>query len=98
MRGQNRTSQALVWLLCGAALFSGCAHKKAYKKAIEYEKSGRYVEAARKDLEALDKKPDYKEAMAHLKHIAPLAYQEALGHAETFESNAQWIEAVQSYV
>lgn len=97
MRQQNTASPALVWLLCGIVLLSGCAHKKAYKQALAYEKSGRYVEAARKDLEALDKKPGFDEPLAHLRKIAPFAYQELLGQAETLEGNAQWIEAAQNY-
>jgi len=97
MRLQNHETLAFISLLCSAALFIGCAHKKAHQRALEYEKSGRYVEAARKELEALDKKPDYEEALAHLQQVAPLAYQELLTRAETFEANAQWIESVQSY-
>ncbi len=98
MRFQGRNSRLLIALGCGAALlFDGCAHKKAHKKALEYEKSGRYAEAARKELEALDEKPDYEEALAHLQKVAPLAYQELLRLAETNESNAQWIEAVLNY-
>jgi hypothetical protein len=57
--------------LCGLAFFSGCsASKKAHKQALEYEKSGRYAEAARKDLDALDKKPDFEKALTHLKAIS----------------------------
>jgi len=97
MKLQNHGTLALISFLCSAALFTGCAHKKAYMRALEYEKSGRHVEAARKDLEALDKKPDYEEAFAHLQQVAPLAYQELLTRAETFEVKAQWLEAVDSY-
>jgi len=97
MKFPNKKTLALVWLLCSVALLASCAHKKAHKKALEYEKSGRHAEAARKDLEALDKKPGYEKALAHLQQVAPLACQELLNRAETFESNAQWIEAVQSY-
>ncbi len=97
MRRQNTALQALAWFLCSLVLLGGCAHKKAHKRALEYEKSGRYVEAALQELEALDKKPDYEEALAHLQEIAPSAYQELLRRAETLEGNAQWIEALQSY-
>jgi tetratricopeptide (TPR) repeat protein len=97
MRLQRHNRRALVWLLCGVALLSACAHKKAYKAAVKYEKSGRYADAARKDLEALDKKPDYEDALMHLRQIALLAYQELLNQAETFESSSQWVEAVYSY-
>ena len=97
MKLQNHRTPAFIALLCSAALVIGCAHKKAHKRALEYEKSGRYVEAARKDLEALDKKPGYEEALAHLQQVAPSAYQELLTRTETFEANAQWLEAVQSY-
>lgn len=98
MRLNRSFPSAVVWLLCGLAFLAGCSsHKKAHKQALEYEKSGRYVEAARKDLDALDKKPNFEKAMAHLKEIAPSAYQELLSRAETLESNAQWIEAVQTY-
>lgn len=87
----------LVWVIVSwmfIVFVSGCAYKKAYKKAVEYEKSGRYVEAAEKDLEALDKKPDYKDALQHLQTIAPRAYEELLNRAETYETNLQWVEAV----
>jgi len=97
MKLQNRRTLAFLALLCSLMLSTSCAHKKAHKRALEYEKSRRYVEAARKDLEALDKKPGYEEAFTHLQKIASLAYQELLDSAETLESNAQWIEAVQSY-
>jgi tetratricopeptide (TPR) repeat protein len=97
MKLQNHRTPVFITLLCSTALCIGCAHKKAHMRALEYEKSGRYVEAARKELEALDKKPDYEEALSHLQKVAPSAYQELLNRAETFESNAQWIEAVQSY-
>ena len=77
--------------------FAGCAHKKAYKKALEYEKAGRYVDAAEQDLRALDKKSDFTEAKVHLNSIAPQAYQELLGKAENFERNIQWVEAINSW-
>ncbi len=78
-------------------ILGGCSHKKAYKKALEYEKAGRYVESAEKDLEALDKKSDFTEAKEHLNSVAPMAYQELLGKAENFERNSQWVEAINSW-
>ena len=77
--------------------FFSCAHKKAYKKALELEKSGQYVQAAEKDLEALDKKSDFTDAKEHLQIIAPKAYEELLGRAGNYERNQNWIEAINSW-
>jgi tetratricopeptide (TPR) repeat protein len=74
-----------------------CAHKKAYKKALEFEKAGRYVAAAEKDLEALDKKSDYTDAQVHLNQIAPRAYQELLSKGESEERNNQWADAIATW-
>jgi len=79
--------------LASFMIFFGCAHKKAYQKALEFEKAGQYVESAEKDLEALDKKSDYAEARSHLTFIAPKAYEELFNRAEKFEKESQWIEA-----
>ena len=68
--------------LASSMIFFGCAHKKAYQKALEFEKAGQYVESAEKDLEALDKKSDYAEARSHLTFIAPKAYEELFNRAE----------------
>jgi tetratricopeptide (TPR) repeat protein len=78
-------------------LFNNCAHKKAYKKALEYEKTGQYVQSAEKDLEALDKKSDFTDAKEHLQLVAPKAYKELLNSANTYERNLQWVEALDSW-
>ena len=72
----------------------GCAHKKAYKKALEFEKAGRYVAAAEKDLEALDKKSDFTDAQVHLEQIAPRAYKELLNKGDNEERSNQWVNAI----
>lgn len=79
------------------SLFTQCAHKKAYKKALELEKAGQYLAAAEKDLEALDKKSNFTDARDHLAIIAPKAYQELLSKSENFERNSQWLEAIESW-
>lgn len=87
----------LILIIATSLLLFNCAYKKAYKKALEYEKAGKYVAAAEKDLEALDKKGDFEEALTHLKQIAPKAYQELLNKAETHEKSSQWMEAISSW-
>ncbi len=87
----------ILFTLMVTMTFFGCAHKKAYKKALELEKSGQYVQAAEKDLEALDKKSDFTDAKEHLQIIAPKAYEELLGRAENYERNQNWIEAINSW-
>jgi tetratricopeptide (TPR) repeat protein len=79
------------------SLFTQCAHKKAYKRALELEKSGQYLAAAEQDLMALDKKSNFTDAREHLNIIAPRAYQELLSTAENFERNSQWLEAIDSW-
>ena len=53
---KNNQLNLLVIVVLILGLFASCAHKKAYKKALEYEKAGRYVEAAEQDLRALEPK------------------------------------------
>lgn len=95
------SSQILIrqigYLLLVIFLIFSCAHKKAYKKALELEKSGQYVQAAEKDLEALDKKSDFQDAKEHLQLIAPKAYNELLGKAENYERNQNWMDAINSW-
>ena len=76
----------------------GCAaHRKALDKAYEYESAGLYVQSAYKDLEALEKKPDFDEALVHLRQIAPKAYGELLAQCESLQASARWLEAIASY-
>jgi tetratricopeptide (TPR) repeat protein len=89
--------QLLITAIIVLTLSLNCAHKKAYKKALEFEKAGKYVESAEKDLEALDKKPEYTDAKTHLTFIAPKAYEELLSRSENYEKNNQWIEAAGSW-
>ncbi len=92
----SRTSSFLLILLTFIFL-SGCAHKKAYKQALELEKAGRYVDAAEKDLLALDKKSDFSDAREHLQLIAPKAYQELFTKSGNFERNSMWLDAIESW-
>ncbi|MFQ6113867.1 MAG: tetratricopeptide repeat protein [bacterium] len=79
-------------------IFTGCsASKKAYQKAQEYEEAGLYVEAAQQDLKALREKSDYKEALVHLRSVAPKAYDELLNRANKLETSENWDQAVQEY-
>jgi tetratricopeptide (TPR) repeat protein len=79
-------------------LFLSCsASKKAYRKAQEYEQAGLYVEAAQQDLRALRKKSDYKEALVHLKKVAPKAYDELINRATKLETSEDWDQVVQEY-
>ncbi|OGB61420.1 MAG: hypothetical protein A2Y94_00870 [Caldithrix sp. RBG_13_44_9] len=96
LHGKQMFRLLIIFLAFSMVLFS-CAHKQAYKKALEFEKVGRYVESAEKDLEALDKKSDFTDAKSHLTFIAPKAYEELLNQSENFEKDSQWIEAVGSW-
>jgi tetratricopeptide (TPR) repeat protein len=85
------------FLLLIPLLASGCAHKKAYKRALAFAEEGQFVEAAEQDLRALDKKPEYDDAKDHLKIVAPRAYQELLDRSQHLQSLSRWIEAIESY-
>ncbi len=79
-------------------IFSACSSsKKAYKKAQEFEASGLYVESAEQDLKALREKPDFIEALVHLKSVAPKAYDELINRAENYEAAENWDPAVREY-
>lgn len=84
-------------LLAVPLLITSCAHKSALKRAKSLEASGNYVEAALQDLEALDRKPSFEEALIHLRSTAPLAYRQLIDRASRLEGDNQWIEAIQSY-
>lgn len=77
---------------------TGCsASKKAFKQAQEYEAAGLYVEAAEQDLKALQKDSNYKDALVHLKEVAPKAYDELLRRANNLEHANDWEQAVTEY-
>ncbi|MFQ5677567.1 MAG: tetratricopeptide repeat protein [bacterium] len=85
------------YLLAGCLLISCSASKKALKEARKYEKAGLYVEAAEYDLKALDKKPDFNEALVHLNEVAPKAYYELIKRSSNLEAAENWDQAVSEY-
>ncbi len=76
---------------------SSCAHKQAYKKALEFEKSGQFLAAAEQDIRALDKKSDFTEAQVHLTQVAPKAYNELLKGTNLLESKSEWMQAITNW-
>lgn len=82
---------------CLFLLVSCSASKKAYKQAQEYEQAKLYVKAAESDLQALQKDPNFKDALIHLNKVAPKAYSELVSRAESLEVLENWDEAVQQY-
>ncbi|MFC1627517.1 CsgG/HfaB family protein [Gemmatimonadota bacterium] len=84
-------------LLLLPLLTTSCAHKKAYKRALQYEEDGRYLEAAEQDLFSLDRKPEFEPAKSHLRIIAPRAYTELIDRAAGFEMQNEWIAAIDTY-
>jgi tetratricopeptide (TPR) repeat protein len=86
-----------VLLLAFALIFSCSGTKKTFEQAQKYEKAGLYVQAVEYDLLALKKKPDYTEALLHLKRVAPKAYEELLARAKNFASAEEWDQAVDQY-
>lgn len=93
-----RLKLAIIVGLAGFTILSACsASKKALKQAREFEQAGLYVEAARQDLKALRKDPHFKEALVHLKSVAPKAYAELLDRGKNLESAADWDQAVVEY-
>ncbi|MFQ5641276.1 MAG: tetratricopeptide repeat protein [bacterium] len=91
-------TQRIPYFMAAVLLFAACsASKKAFNKAKEYEQAGLYVEATEHDLEALHKKPDFKEARVHLKTVAPKAYDELLTRAQNLEIAENWDQAVREY-
>ncbi len=55
------------------------------------------MEATEQDLRALDEKPDFKEALVHLKSVAPKAYVDLLERAKNLEAAENWNQAVAGY-
>ena len=90
----NKLNQLLIILTAICFLSSCSASKKAHKQAKEYEKAGLYIQAAEYDLKALQKNSDYKEALVHLKGVAPKAYQEFLNRANNAKAAENWDQAV----
>jgi len=78
-------------------LLSCSASKQAFKEAKEYEEAGLYVEAAKSDLNALNKDRKFKEAKVHLRKVAPLAYNELLQRAENASEAKNWDQTVDAY-
>lgn len=78
-------------------LTTSCAYKRAYKRALQFEESGRYLAAAEQDLSALDRKPGFADAKTHLRDVAPQAYTELIDRAAGFEMRNEWKEAIDIY-
>ena len=97
MTGSRILRTILVAALLVPALTTGCAHKRAYKRALRFEGSGQYLQAAEEDLAALDRKPEYEDAKAHLSSIAPAAWEELMSTAASQEAENRWSEAVGTY-
>lgn len=89
---------SITFLMAFLLLLAGCsASKKAFKQAQEYEAAGLYVEAAEHDLKALRNDPGFKDALVHLKQVAPKAYDELLRRATNLENANDWEKAVAEY-
>jgi tetratricopeptide (TPR) repeat protein len=86
-------------MLATTLLFTACGSgsKRSFNQAREYESSGLFVEAAEADLKALRQDSDFKEALLHLKEVAPKAYQELLSRARHLEQARDWDQAVHEY-
>jgi tetratricopeptide (TPR) repeat protein len=99
MRLSNTRSVApiIACLLILPLFATSCAAKRAYKRALEYEESGQYFEAANRDLESLDRRPDFEEAKTHLREIADQAYTQLIDLAASFEMQNEWLQAIETY-
>ena len=71
-----KKAACLLSILIIISLTACSSSKKAYKEAKKLADAGLYVEAAEQDLKALREKPDFKEALIHLREVAPKAYYE----------------------
>jgi len=91
------TASIIACLLILPLLSTSCAAKKAYKRALAFEESGQYFESANRDLESLDRRPDFDEAKTHLRGIAELAYTELIDRAAGFERENEWNRAIDTY-
>ncbi|MCG8604350.1 tetratricopeptide repeat protein, partial [bacterium] len=79
-------------------LLTACSgSKKAFKQAQEYEQAGLYVQAVEADLKALREKPDFTEALSHLKQVAPKAFDELMQRIDNYEAAENWPAAVREY-
>jgi tetratricopeptide (TPR) repeat protein len=82
-------------ILCAA-----CASQKAldaFNEAKEYEGAGLFVEAAEQDLRALRERPDFKDALLHLKEVAPKAYEELVDRGEKLSASGNVDQAVAEF-
>jgi len=90
--------KACLYLILISIALTGCsASKKALKEAKKLADAGLYVEAAEQDLKALKEKPDFKEALVHLREVGPKAYYELIKRAGTHEAAENWDLAVKEY-
>ena len=87
-----------LYLMLISIALTGCSSsKKALKEAKKLDEAGLYVEAAEQDLKALKEKPDFKEALVHLREVGPKAYYELIKRAGTHEAAENWDLAVKEY-
>ena len=96
MTSVTRHSLLVLLLLLSAA----CASKKAldaFNKAKEYDAAGLYVDAAEQDLRALRERSDFKEALLHLREVAPKAYAELIDRGEKLTAAGNLDQAVSEY-
>jgi len=93
----RKNAPFLLLALSLAVLAAGCAHKRAYKRALRHESSGQFLQAAEEDLSALDRKPEYEPARNHLQSVAPSAWEEVMGTASSQEAENRWLDAVDTY-
>jgi len=90
--------KACLYLIIISIALTGCSSsKKAHKEAKKLAEVGLYVEAAEQDLKALREKPDFKEALVHLREVGPKAYYELIKRAGTHEAADNWDLAVKEY-
>ena len=87
----------LFFILISIALTGCSSSKKALKEAKKLADAGLYVEAAEQNLKALREKPDFKEALVHLREVGPKAYYELIKRGATHEAADNWDLAVKEY-
>jgi tetratricopeptide (TPR) repeat protein len=80
--------------LAAALIMAGCAHIMAYNAALDAEKSGDYVRAADKTVEAIEHARDYPEARSIWPRIWPTASTNALTRIAEAERANDWTAAV----
>ena len=82
-------------VLC--AVQHGCVASKTMQLADEFEKSGRYYEAAQYYVQELEESPDNTDALVALARVAEKGYHQKLALAESDEQNANFGSALLEY-